>query len=319
MNRDPETTRVVRSWLEDGVTVLPDRVLDAVLDQLPATPQRRTRWPARRLPEMNTAIKLALGAAAVVAVSLLGLNLLADGSAPAVGAASPAPSASPSPSPSAEPTPGSSPVPGPPALPADGRPVTAGQYYVPVTTTLRAVLSVPDGMTFDGAWIRRPGDDWPTGSSLNFAPTITNITVDPCAAEWLDPPVGETVDDLEEALSTRSDFVDGSTRPIAVDGHVGKRLALTTPEDVDFESCAGTQYTDWSTPNGTRWRAGGPGQTLELLIIDVNVDGVSPGVGVGALGEEERVVVEIYSAPETPAEDLAELEAMVDSIRFVIP
>ena len=41
MSTDRDVTRIVRSWLEEGVTALPDRVLDAVLDQLPATPQRR--------------------------------------------------------------------------------------------------------------------------------------------------------------------------------------------------------------------------------------------------------------------------------------
>ena len=305
MSSDPETTRVVRSWLEDGVTVLPDRVLDTVLDQLPATPQRRAPWPARRSPDMNTLTKLALAAAAVVAVALVGLNLLDEAGRPAVGAASPAPSASPSPSPSPHPTPGSTPAPTPSPLPADGRPVSAGQYYVPVTTTLRAMLDVPDGMTFDGAWIRRPGDDWPTGSAFNLVWPISNITVDPCAAEWLDPPVGGGVDALVEAFSTRDDFVDGSIGPASVDGHLGQRLALTTPEDVDFEACVGTQYTDWiATDGGARYRAGGPGQTLDLRIVDV--DG-------------ERVVIEVYSAPEAPAEDLAELEAIVDSIRFVTP
>jgi hypothetical protein len=34
---DRDTTRIVRSWLEVGATSLPDRVLDGVLDQLPAT------------------------------------------------------------------------------------------------------------------------------------------------------------------------------------------------------------------------------------------------------------------------------------------
>jgi len=38
MSTDRDTTRIVRSWLDEGVTVLPDRVLDAVLDQVPATP-----------------------------------------------------------------------------------------------------------------------------------------------------------------------------------------------------------------------------------------------------------------------------------------
>ena len=35
-----DATRIVRSWLDEGVTQLPDRVLDAVLDEVPATPQR---------------------------------------------------------------------------------------------------------------------------------------------------------------------------------------------------------------------------------------------------------------------------------------
>ena len=51
MSTDRDTTRIVRSWLEEGVTALPDRVLDAVLDQVPATPQRRSWWPARRFTQ----------------------------------------------------------------------------------------------------------------------------------------------------------------------------------------------------------------------------------------------------------------------------
>ena len=50
MSTDRDTTRIVRSWLEEGVTALPDRVLDAVLDQVPATSQRRSWWPAWRFP-----------------------------------------------------------------------------------------------------------------------------------------------------------------------------------------------------------------------------------------------------------------------------
>ena len=66
MSTDRETTRIVRSWLEEGVTRLPDRVLDAVLDQVPATPQRRSWWPAWRSNQMNTYAKLIATAAAVL-------------------------------------------------------------------------------------------------------------------------------------------------------------------------------------------------------------------------------------------------------------
>ena len=71
MSTERDVTRIVRSWLEEGVTALPDRVLDAVLDQVPATHQRRAWWPARRLREMNTPLRIAVAAVAVVAVAAI--------------------------------------------------------------------------------------------------------------------------------------------------------------------------------------------------------------------------------------------------------
>ena len=41
MSTDRDTTRIVRSWLQTDEHESADRVLDAVLDQLDATPQRR--------------------------------------------------------------------------------------------------------------------------------------------------------------------------------------------------------------------------------------------------------------------------------------
>ena len=43
MSTDRDVARTVRSWLEDGVTTLPDRVLDDVLDQLPRPHSVRPR------------------------------------------------------------------------------------------------------------------------------------------------------------------------------------------------------------------------------------------------------------------------------------
>ena len=95
MSTDRDTTRIVRSWLEEGVTALPDRVLDTVLDQVPATPQRRSWWPPRRFAQMNRVL-LAASAAAAFAVVLAGIGLL--GKPSSVGpATSPTPSSSSSP------------------------------------------------------------------------------------------------------------------------------------------------------------------------------------------------------------------------------
>lgn len=94
MSTDRETTRIVRSWLEEGVTALPDRVLDTVLDQLPATPQRRSWWPAWRTNPMNTYAKLLAAAAAILVVAVVGYQFL-----PRNGGSGGQPTIAPSPSP----------------------------------------------------------------------------------------------------------------------------------------------------------------------------------------------------------------------------
>ncbi len=108
MSADREVTRIVRSWLEEGVTALPDRVLDNVLDLVPATRQRRARWPAWRLPEMNTQIRIAVAAAAVVIAIGGGILLTRPGPSTGIGPATASPS----------PTVSSAAVPSPAALQA---------------------------------------------------------------------------------------------------------------------------------------------------------------------------------------------------------
>jgi hypothetical protein len=61
--------------MDEGVTQLPDRVLDLVLDRIPATPQRRPSWLARRTPSMNNYARLGLVVAAVLAVVIVGIGL----------------------------------------------------------------------------------------------------------------------------------------------------------------------------------------------------------------------------------------------------
>ena len=102
--------RTARLWLEDGPTELADRALQAALDEIHVTPQRRAWWPARRLPKMNTPIRFATGAASlavvvVVVLAIAGFNLL-----PGNGSVGGSPSA-PIPSPTAAATPSLAPSP----------------------------------------------------------------------------------------------------------------------------------------------------------------------------------------------------------------
>jgi hypothetical protein len=77
VSSDRDVTRIVRSWLDEGVTQLPDRVLDLVLDQIPATPQRRAPWLARRFPTLSTYARIGLVAAAVILAVAVGIGLFA--------------------------------------------------------------------------------------------------------------------------------------------------------------------------------------------------------------------------------------------------
>ena len=136
MTTDPKLERIVRSWLEPGLTTLTDDVLDAVLDQLPATPQRRRWSPARRIASMNPIAKFAIAAAAVVVVVIVGYNLLRPSASSQVGNDS---------SPSNEPSPSASPA---PTVPASGL-IDAGRYRW-VAPGGEVSFVVPDG------WSARP-------------------------------------------------------------------------------------------------------------------------------------------------------------------
>ena len=98
MSTERDVERIVRSWMDEGVTALPDRVLDLVLDQVPATPQRRPLWPSRRFSHVNKYAQVAIVAAVVLVAAVVGYNLLPHTTHPG-GQTSPSavPSATPTP------------------------------------------------------------------------------------------------------------------------------------------------------------------------------------------------------------------------------
>ena len=91
MHTEQDVSRIVRSWLRVDEHESADQVLAIVLDSLDATPQRRPRWPARRIATMNTTAKFAIAAAAVVVVAVVGINLLPSTGGVGGTAASPSP------------------------------------------------------------------------------------------------------------------------------------------------------------------------------------------------------------------------------------
>ena len=72
---DPRT-RVVLSWLREDAHEDAERLLLSALDEVDATPQRRSWWPAWRSSRMNTYAKLIAAAAAVLVVAVVGYQFL---------------------------------------------------------------------------------------------------------------------------------------------------------------------------------------------------------------------------------------------------
>ena len=85
-----ELDRLLGAYFADGTDELADRVIDAALDQIDHTRQRRALRMPRRFPTMTMPIRLA-AAAAIGALAVGGAFYLLKPGQPAVGGPSPAP------------------------------------------------------------------------------------------------------------------------------------------------------------------------------------------------------------------------------------
>lgn len=73
MTTDRDLDRIAKAWLADGPEELSDRVIDAAVDQIHLTRQRRTVGVPWRLPTMTTPARVV--AAAVIGVLVVGSTL----------------------------------------------------------------------------------------------------------------------------------------------------------------------------------------------------------------------------------------------------
>jgi hypothetical protein len=302
VSTDRDVNRIVRSWLDEGVRTLPERVLDAVLDQVPATPQRRAWWPARRFAQMNNVARLAIAAAAVVVVAIVGYNLLPGGSGPGGPVATPAPSPTLTPSPKPEPTPATT----FPALfsthPGGGDPLAPGDWIITAVEPLSITVTIPEGW-YKGLidWAVFPSPE--NSPSVGFM-AVTNLYVDPCdpTKGVLAEAPGPSVDDLVAAMSAVPGIDASAATDATLAGFAGKTLELSRAANA--EACPPDTDTLWpvvgeANPALVGAPAPGPGETIRYWIVDV--DGT-------------RLVVNIVDTGATAR--IAEAQAIVDSIRI---
>jgi hypothetical protein len=79
---DTDLDKVVRSWVRAPESASTDRILDAVLAEVDATPQRRRSWHAPWLAFGGSPLPIGLSVVAVLMVALVALTLQAGGQFP---------------------------------------------------------------------------------------------------------------------------------------------------------------------------------------------------------------------------------------------
>jgi hypothetical protein len=137
MSTNRDFDRITSGWLAEGPTELADRVLDAALDEVHLTNQRRRSPAPWRIDTMSMPIRLAAGIAVIAVLGVAGIALLNRG--PAIGN-------SPGPTPSASPI----------ASPSEGAPAT--QTPRPSPTPIDPTAWTPFTSARHGYSARYPGD-----------------------------------------------------------------------------------------------------------------------------------------------------------------
>ncbi len=107
MSTNRDFDRITSAWLADGPTELNDRVLDAALDEVHMTHQRRRPAVPWRTPIMTTPMRLAAAIAIVAIVGFAGLTVFRGNTG--IGRPAPTPSCTSTALPSIAPSPGASP------------------------------------------------------------------------------------------------------------------------------------------------------------------------------------------------------------------
>ena len=206
MTAHNDLDRQLNDFLRDGPDELPYESFDAVRDRTEQTRQRVVIGPWR-LPDMNKIVGFGLAAAAVVAVVLIGSQVI--GSTPGGLGAAPTPTFTPEPTASPEPS---------PTPPASPPPLTQS-----FTSTLHGIsLSYPEGWTAEaatGPWTEStfplafgaPHADWLSDPILTHDLFLTVAS----------QPIGDSTPEDWVAEQMASEEGCGTTEPVAVDGGTG--------------------------------------------------------------------------------------------------
>ena len=317
MTTERELTGAVRAWLEEGATRLPDRVLDAVLEEVPAIPQRGPVWQIWRPAARRRTLGVAAAVAAVV-LTITAVSRFLPSPAPGFGnngpSSGPGVSAEPSPSPSPSPT-EFLPAPSAAALEVPSAGTMVGRY---VWTNLNAT-GIDVEFTAPPRWTSCCGGytQQADGTTQFMVWQVGVIYPDPCTRPTIPDEVAMTVQDHVNAFRAQRGRMpvraapSASAQPLApepttVGGFSGTRLQVQVPFDTVIPNCTAGTYVGWTMRGNlddTRFNQS-PGQIDDLRIVDV--DGVI-------------LTIQTSYDPDTDQARRDELDALVDSIIITPP
>ena len=163
-----------------------------------------------------------------------------------------------------------------------------------------AVVEVPEGFSNFGGWtLFKEGLDEDAGEFTGMGYwTISGVFRDPCAADFDE--VGNSVEEVAEALQQQQRSRVTAPEPVSIDGYQGLYLELRMPNDTDLGQCG--QYDVWvSDPGGGRYMEV-RGQLDRNWILDVDGD---------------VVVLQITASPGVPEPARDQLTGMVESVDFI--
>ena len=296
MNSDRDFETTTAEWLNAGSDTTPPHVIDAVLLAAKSTPQERDYRVPLRTPTINKFLTISFGSAAVIVITLVvGAQFF--------GSPTPNPAASTT-EPSSSASVATSPL---PRGDCRGHPekLEGGTYRAPIGG-FSMTMSVPTGWTassdLDRFSVRSRGCLFAGGVTLDVS-MVSQVYSTLCDGQGTAVEAGSPAA-VTAALAAQTGHQTSGPSDTTIAGYPASRFEFSLPGGA--EACNGGPL--WRTPGsgdgpGMLWDEGA-GSSVTVYVVDVNGSALAIAVDSGV--------------PDEPA-DVAELDAIVDSLRIELP
>jgi hypothetical protein len=260
MTTDPELVRAVRAFLDEGGDRLPDRVFQAVMDDVPRAPQRRRVLLPWRTDPLPSSVKILLLAATAVLIGAAAVALLPGGGRPG-------PSVAPSPSAvsTVAPTPIVTP---PPTIPATGA-IGAGTYRVGDSLPVPLAITFPAGWSVDA---QKPGEVAFGGADGRYVGlfSVHEVVADPCHPGPTADPSAQPIDadQLYQAFMAMTGVTAKDLGDTVLNSTPARHLTITNSIDTSTAGCDGGLMLPLFIPVGGEPAATNGGTTQDLWILE---------------------------------------------------